>query len=132
MNTLDAMVGKPQRALRAVRDRVGARRRRRELARRAARGGADRAVGGHRAWRAWRDGAAAHPSPNAGVIEAAFAGALGLRLGGTLAYAGRVEHRPLLGTGARARRPRDVARARSALARASRSRPRSLADGGRR
>ena len=45
-----------------------------------------------------------------GVIEAAFAGALGLRLGGTLAYAGRVEHRPQLGTG-RAPGPGDVARA---------------------
>ena len=65
---------------------------------------------GRAAWRAWRDGAAKHPSPNAGVIEAAFAGALGLRLGGTLAYAGQVEHRPQLGTG-RAPGPGDVARA---------------------
>jgi adenosylcobinamide-phosphate synthase len=40
-----------------------------------------------------------HPSPNSGYSEAAFAGALGLRLGGTNAYAGRVEHRPLIGTG---------------------------------
>jgi CobD/CbiB protein len=42
------------------------------------------AVGGDRraAWSAaWRDGAA-HPSPNAGRIEGAFAGALGVRLGG--------------------------------------------------
>jgi len=46
-----------------------------------------------------RDGRA-HPSPNAGRIEAAFAGALGLRLGGQLAYAGAVEHRPQLGDGA--------------------------------
>jgi adenosylcobinamide-phosphate synthase len=45
-----------------------------------------------------RDGAA-HPSPNAGQIEAAFAGALGVRLGGPLAYAGAVEHRPHLGDG---------------------------------
>ncbi len=44
------------------------------------------------------------------MIEAAFAGALGLRLGGTLAYAGQVEHRPQLGTG-RAPGPADVARA---------------------
>jgi adenosylcobinamide-phosphate synthase len=45
-----------------------------------------------------RDGAA-HPSPNAGLIEAAFAGALGLRLGGPLTYAGRIEVRPSLGDG---------------------------------
>jgi adenosylcobinamide-phosphate synthase len=47
---------------------------------------------------ACRDGGA-HPSPNAGHIEAAFAGALGVRLGGPLAYAGTVEHRPHLGDG---------------------------------
>ncbi|MCB5181230.1 cobalamin biosynthesis protein [Streptomyces antimicrobicus] len=46
--------------------------------------------------RAWRADAAAHPSPNAGPVEAAFAGALGVRLGGTLAYGGRVEHRAVL------------------------------------
>ncbi|MFJ8663797.1 cobalamin biosynthesis protein [Streptomyces sp. NPDC093795] len=46
--------------------------------------------------RAWRADAAKHPSPNAGPVEAAFAGALGVRLGGTLSYDGRVEHRPVL------------------------------------
>jgi adenosylcobinamide-phosphate synthase len=56
-----------------------------------------------------RDGAA-HPSPNAGRIEAAFAGALDLRLGGPLAYAGRVEVRPALGSG-RAPEPGDIERA---------------------
>jgi adenosylcobinamide-phosphate synthase len=45
-----------------------------------------------------RDGAA-HPSPNAGRVEAAFAGALGLRLGGPLVYGGRAESRPTLGGG---------------------------------
>jgi adenosylcobinamide-phosphate synthase len=40
-----------------------------------------------------------HPSPNSGWGEAAFAGALGVRLGGRNVYAGRVEERPLLGTG---------------------------------
>jgi adenosylcobinamide-phosphate synthase len=60
--------------------------------------------------RAWRRDAPRHPSPNAGRAEAAFAGALGLRLGGPLAYAGRVEHRPYLGDG-RAPGPDDVRRA---------------------
>jgi adenosylcobinamide-phosphate synthase len=41
----------------------------------------------------------AHPSPNAGVAEAAFAAALGLRLGGDTIYAGRVDPRPTFGTG---------------------------------
>ncbi|MBT2442356.1 cobalamin biosynthesis protein [Streptomyces sp. ISL-36] len=48
------------------------------------------------ALRAWRTDAAGHPSPNAGPVEASFAGALGVRLGGTLSYGGRVEHRPVL------------------------------------
>lgn len=46
--------------------------------------------------RAWRADARRHPSPNAGPVEASFAGALGVRLGGTLSYGGRVEHRPVL------------------------------------
>jgi adenosylcobinamide-phosphate synthase len=49
--------------------------------------------------RAWRDDGPAHPSPNAGRVEAAFAGALGVRLGGPLSYGGRLELRPRLGTG---------------------------------
>lgn len=48
---------------------------------------------------AWRRDGHKHPSPNAGPVEAAFAGALGRTLGGRLAYAGRVEDRPLLGNG---------------------------------
>lgn len=61
------------------------------------------AVGGtpRAAWRAARRDGRAHPSPNAGVAEAAFAGALGVTLGGPLAYAGRVEERPVLGGGPR-------------------------------
>jgi len=50
-------------------------------------------------WRAVRDDAPAHPSPNAGVAEAAFAAALGLELGGVTVYAGVVEDRPHLGRG---------------------------------
>ena len=51
-------------------------------------------------WTAVRAHAPAHPSPNAGVAEAAFAAALGLRLGGTNRYGERVEERASLGTGA--------------------------------
>jgi adenosylcobinamide-phosphate synthase len=50
-------------------------------------------------WRSVRRDAPAHPSPNAGVAEAAFAAALGLRLGGESRYGDRVEARPPLGDG---------------------------------
>jgi adenosylcobinamide-phosphate synthase len=58
-------------------------------------------VGGspRRALAAWHHDAARHPSPNAGVAEAAFAGALGVRLGGPTQYAHRLEIRPTLGDG---------------------------------
>jgi len=49
--------------------------------------------------RAVRDDARWHPSPNAGVAEAAFAAALDLSLGGPLHYGGQEEVRPRLGTG---------------------------------
>ena len=61
--------------------------------------------------RAWRADAAKHPSPNAGPVEASFAGALGVRLGGTLSYGGRVEHRPVLNGGGRAVSVADIDRA---------------------
>lgn len=51
------------------------------------------------ALRAWTRDAGRHPSPNAGPVEASFAGALGVRLGGTNVYGDRVEHRPALGDG---------------------------------
>jgi adenosylcobinamide-phosphate synthase len=54
-----------------------------------------------------RHDAPAHPSPNAGIAEAAFAAALGVRLGGTNRYGDRVEHRPRLGDG-RAPQPADI------------------------
>jgi len=61
--------------------------------------------------RAWRRDAAGHPSPNAGVVEAAFAGSLGIRLGGMNRYYGhRIEHRAVLGDG-RSARPQDIVRA---------------------
>jgi adenosylcobinamide-phosphate synthase len=50
-------------------------------------------------WRAVRTQAPAHPSPNAGVSEAAFAAALGLRLGGLNQYGDETELSPPLGTG---------------------------------
>jgi adenosylcobinamide-phosphate synthase len=56
-----------------------------------------------------------HPSPNSGMSEAAFAGALKLRLGGRNVYAERVEERPVLGDG-RAPATADVARARALCA----------------
>ena len=69
-------------------------------------------VGGRSAGalRAWRRDAGSHPSPNAGVVEAACAGALGVRLGGSTPYSYGVEQRPRLGRGP-APRPSDIRRA---------------------
>ncbi len=63
--------------------------------------GAAPVVGGRpaRALRAWRADAARHPSPNAGPVEAAFAGALDRRLGGRTVYPYGVQDRPTLGSG---------------------------------
>ena len=57
--------------------------------------------------RAVREDAPAHPSPNAGIAEAAFAAALGLRLGGANRYGDRIELRATLGDG-RTPRPGDI------------------------
>jgi len=57
-----------------------------------------------------RHQAPAHPSPNAGVAEAAFAAALGVRLGGVNRYGDRTEQRPPLGDGPPPH-PADVRRA---------------------
>jgi adenosylcobinamide-phosphate synthase len=54
--------------------------------------------------------ASAHPSPNAGVVEAAYAGALGVRLGGRNTYQGQVSDRGTLGDG-RPPQGGDIARA---------------------
>jgi adenosylcobinamide-phosphate synthase len=62
------------------------------------------------AWRVLQADGARHPSPNAGHCEAAAAGALGVRLGGTNVYGGRSETRPEVGAGGRAPEPRDVRR----------------------
>ena len=105
-NTLDAMVG--HRSARYERFGWAAARLDDALSWPGARAGAVLAaacaplVGGSRAaaWRTARRDGARHPSPNAGRLEAAFAGALGVQLGGTLRYADRSERRPLLGDGA--------------------------------
>jgi len=70
------------------------------------------AVGGspRRALATLRRDGRRHPSPNAGQCEAAFAGALGVRLGGRSSYQGRAEERGLLGDGAPPAAP-DIARA---------------------
>jgi adenosylcobinamide-phosphate synthase len=62
------------------------------------------------AFATWARDAAAHPSPNAGPVEASFAGALGIRLGGENTYGDRTEHRAVLGSG-RPAEPPDIARA---------------------
>jgi len=58
-------------------------------------------VGGSRAaaLRVLRHDGARHPSPNAGRCEAAFAGALGVTLGGSNVYGGRAETRGPQGDG---------------------------------
>jgi adenosylcobinamide-phosphate synthase len=58
----------------------------------------------------WKRYAGRHPSPNAGPVEAAFAGALGVTLGGTNSYGGSVENRGTLGSGP-APEPADIERA---------------------
>lgn len=60
-------------------------------------------------WEVWRRDAGAHPSPNAGQVEAAFAGTLGIRLGGPTRYPHGSEERPVLGHG-RTPDPADLAR----------------------
>jgi len=55
---------------------------------------------GRAALAVWRADGGKHPSPNAGVCESAYAGALGLLLGGRNDYGSRVEDRPVLGAGA--------------------------------
>ncbi|MCR6488826.1 cobalamin biosynthesis protein [Amycolatopsis sp. OK19-0408] len=66
--------------------------------------------GARSAWRIWRRDGSRHPSPNAGQVEAAFAGALDIRLGGTNSYGGEVESRARLGEG-RDPEPVDLRRA---------------------
>lgn len=64
-----------------------------------------------RCWRiAWRDGHRS-PSANAGISEAAVAGALGVRLGGVNTYGGEPQVRPFLGDPLRPLERADIGRA---------------------
>ncbi len=69
----------------------------------------------NRKWRgalaAWRQDAAAHPSPNSGIPESVMAGALGIRLGGRNVYGGVVSFRPYMGEPLESLRPDHINRA---------------------
>jgi adenosylcobinamide-phosphate synthase len=66
---------------------------------------------GRRAWRLARREGHRHSSPNAGWPEAAFAGALNVRLGGSSRYHGRWVDKPTIGRGRRAVTADDIPRA---------------------
>jgi len=59
-------------------------------------------------WRVFRRDGSKHPSPNSGRPEAAMAGILGVKLGGTNFYDGIVQDRPVLGQEGRGAEPRDI------------------------
>ncbi|MCF6265289.1 MAG: adenosylcobinamide-phosphate synthase CbiB [Desulfuromusa sp.] len=52
---------------------------------------------GNQAWHIFRRDRNNHPSPNGGQIEAAFAGALAIQLGGKISYDCKISFRPYLG-----------------------------------
>ena len=58
----------------------------------------------------FRDGKKS-PSPNAGIPEAGFAGALGIQLGGVNFYQGVKEYRPILGEKLKKKSPKDILKA---------------------
>jgi adenosylcobinamide-phosphate synthase len=66
-------------------------------------------IAGWGGWQTTRADAMKHASPNAGWPEAAFAGALNLRLGGPASYDGQMHERPVFGSGAPAT-PADLRR----------------------
>jgi adenosylcobinamide-phosphate synthase len=74
---------------------------------------------GVRAAQIWLRDGSNHASPNAGQVEAAMAGLLGVRLGGTNKYAGEEISSPLLGSEFRLPNRMDARRACKAVALAS-------------
>jgi adenosylcobinamide-phosphate synthase len=66
---------------------------------------------GRAAWRTTRRDGRRHLSPNAGWPEAAFAGALGVRLGGPNRYHGQMVNKPYIGAEHRPVQVTDIARA---------------------
>jgi len=58
----------------------------------------------------FRDGKKS-PSPNAGIPEAGFAGALGIQLGGVNFYQGIKEYRPVLGEKLKRKSSKDILQA---------------------
>lgn len=67
-------------------------------------------------WRVMRRDCRRHASPNSGLSEAAFAGALGVQLGGPSTYGGRLSLKPTLGEAGRPLTSRDIGRANALLA----------------
>lgn len=66
---------------------------------------------GRRAFSTARAQGRNHKSPNAGYPEAAFSGALGVRMGGPNIYHGRVVEKPYIGAGFKDPGPSDIQRA---------------------
>jgi len=63
------------------------------------------------AWRSILQDRSKSPSPNAGLPEAGFAGALGIQLGGVAFYQGKRVYKPLIGEKLRQREEDDIPRA---------------------
>ena len=65
-------------------------------------------LNGKRAWNTMLRDGQNHLSPNAGIPEAAVAGALGVELGGPQYYQGRMVEKPTIGEGVREIEPEDI------------------------
>lgn len=70
-------------------------------------------------WRVFRRDGSKHPSPNSGRPEAAMAGILGVRVGGTNFYDGIAQDRPVLGEEGRSTEPGDITSATKVMVAAS-------------